>query len=402
MKKMMMLAALLALAGAGCKKKRAEEGTGGPTSGSSTAMGSSGDMGSAHMAGSGGSAAMAPPAKPITPEEFAKRDTECWGFFNDGKWDDFKTCYTADGVSEQPGGMMPAAQGNDAIVAGVKPFKDAFPDMKGEEVLQLVSGHNIVDVVFISGTNTGPMKTPMGEMPPTKAKVGLVGALVLEADDTGKVKHQWDFFDMGELMGQMKPDAKMPSRPAMDKAPMAKETVISKDDDKEKANIEVTKKVAEAFSKHDAKAFGDLLADDVKWSETGAPKDSDKKQTIANAQMFWKAFSDAKITPNQQWAAGDYVATVGMLEATNDGDMPMMKLKKTGKKVAVPHLMVMKIDNGKVKAAWLFEQSMAFPMQLGLMPPPGATPPAGGGSGSAAPKGEAPKKEAAPKAEKKG
>jgi ketosteroid isomerase-like protein len=304
--------------------------------------------------------------------------------------------------------MPPPAQGQDAIIAGTKPFKEAFPDMKGEQVLELVSGHNLVDVVFVSGTNTAPMKTPMGEMPATKSKVGLVGALVLEMDDSGKAKHQWDFFDTGLLMSQMKPDPKHPMRPAMDKSPMAKEVVVAKDDDKEKANIEVAKKSADAFSKHDAKAFGDLLSDDVKWSESSMPKDTDKKTTLTNAQAFWKAFSDAKITVNQQWAAGDYVATVGVLDATNDGDLPMMKLKKTGKKVSIPHLMVMKIEGGKIKNAWLFEQSLAMPIQLGLMPAPGAAPaggeaPKGGDKGSAAPpKGEAPKGGEKKAPEKKG
>lgn len=390
MNKMMLVAALVAAVGFGCTKKKKEEGTGGPTAGSSMAGSSMAGSGSA-MAGSGSAGAMAgsgsaAAAKPMTADDLAKRFDQCWGSFNDAKWDDFKGCYAADAVDEAPGGMMPPANGPDAIVANAKVFKDAFPDMKGEQVLEIVSGHNIAAVSFVSGTNTGPMKTPMGEMPPTKAKVGIMMGQVIDLGDDGKAKHEWDFHDMGQMMGQMKPDPKHPVRPAMDKAPMAKEVVIAKDDAAEKANIEVAKKVAEAFSKHDAKALGEVLADDAKWSESSMPKDTDKKETVTNAQALWKAFSDVKITPDKLWAAGDYVAATGTFEGTNDGDLKEMGLKKTGKHVSLAHMAVFKIKDGKVHNAWILQDSMGMAMQLGMMPPPGAG--AGSGAGSAAPKGE--------------
>jgi predicted ester cyclase len=384
MKKMMVVAALVAAVGFGCKKKKPEEGTGGPTTGSDTGSavarpGSAAGSGSAGaMAGSGSAAA----PKPMTPDEIAKRFDQCWGYFNDGKFDDFKGCYAADATAEAPGSGMPPESGADAVVAGTKVFKDAFPDLKGEAVLEMVSGHTVVAVSFLSGTNTGVFKTPMGETPATKAKIGLMISQVIELGDDGKVKKMSEYYDMATMMGQMKPDPKHPVRPVMDKAPMAKEVVISKDDANEKANIETAKKVAESFSKHDAKAFGDVLADDVKWSEQAQPKDSDKKDAVAHAQAFWKAFSDVKITPGTVWAAGDYVAATGQIDGTNDGDLPMMGLKKTGKKVSVQHLIVFKIQGGKVKNAWLFDQSMGMAMQLGLMPPPGAAPGPGAGSGA--------------------
>ncbi len=365
MKNMMLVAALVAAVGFGCKKKKAEEGTGGgPTTGSDMAGSGSAAAGSgsgAAMAGSGSAAA----PKPMTAEDESKRFEACWGFYNTAKWDDFKGC-------ESPGMPMPPMTGGDAIVAGAKAFKDAIPDDHGDAVLELISGHTIIAVTATWGTNTGELKVPGMTMPASKNKVGAMFAQVIEWDDSGKAKKEWDFFDMATMMGQMKPDPKHPVRAALDKSPMPKEVVIAKDDANEKANTELVKKTAEAFSKHDAKAFGDLLADDVKWSEQAQPKDSDKKGTVANAQAFWKAFSDVKITPTQTWAAGDYVAVVATMDGTNDGDLKDMGLKKTGKKISVPHLGVFKVQGGKVKAAWIFDQGMAFAMQLGLMPPPGA------------------------------
>ena len=387
MNKMMLVAALVGAVGFGCTKKKKEEGTGGPTmgSGSSMAMGS----GSAGMAMGSGSAAA--PAKPMTADELAKRVDQCWGYYNDAKWDDFKNCYTADAIGETPGAGRPALNGNAAIVDDVKAYKTAIPDDKGEVFFELVSGHNMVVVANTIGTNSGPLKMGPTEMPPSGKKVGSLFAQVLDMTDDGKVKHEWDFFDMGTMMGQMKPDPKHAVRAPMDKAPMAKEVVVAKDDAGEKANMETAKKAAEAFSKHDAKAFGDFLADDVVWSEQPMPKDENKKETLANAQAFWKAFSDVKIVPGQVWAGGDYVAALANMEGTNDGDLPMMGLKKTGKKISIPHLAIFKIKDGKIHNAWIFDQGMGFMMQLGLMP---AMDGAGAGSGSAA---KAPDKKPAPK-----
>ncbi|MGE5185773.1 MAG: ester cyclase [Acidobacteriota bacterium] len=392
MKKMMMVAALLALAGMGCTKKKKEEGTGGPTGSNMAGSGSSMAGSGSAMTGSG-SAAM---AKPMSGEDLAKRYDECWGYFNDAKWDDFKGCYTADAVFEEPGSGMPNAQGQDGILTYVKTWKDAFPDMKGEAVLELVNGHDLAGVVYISGTNNGPMKTPMGEMPATKNKVGLMMSQYIELDDAGHVKHEWDYLDLPTLMGQLKPDAKHPVRPVMDKAPMAKEVVVAKDDDKEKANAEVAKKFVEAFNKHDAKALGDVIADDITWSEQAMPKDDKgKKEFLAMAQAFWKGFSDAKLSPEKMLTAGDYFAGTGVMDATNDGDMPAMHMKKTGKKMSSPHMVVMKIDNGKVKDGWLFEDTLSMAQQLGMMPAAGA--------GRGAPAGEKKdeKKPADKKADKK-
>jgi steroid delta-isomerase-like uncharacterized protein len=318
------------------------------------------------MAGSG-SAAVA--AKPMTGDELGKRFVQCWGFYNDAKWDDFKGCYANDATSETPGTDMPKMVGAGAIADDTKTVKTAIPDDKGENLLVLVNGHNVVGVTKTYGTNSGVWKTPMGDMPPSNNKVGIFFAQQMELGDDGKVKHEWDWFDLATIMGQMKPDPKHPVRAPMEKAPMATEIVVAKDDATEKANVETAKKLAEAFSKHDVKAVGDLLADDAVWSEQSMPKDETKKELLENEPKFWKAFSDMKITPDKVWAAGDYVAATGTMEGTNDGDLPMMGLKKTGKHVSVPHLVVFKLKDGKIKNAWLFSQGIAFASQLGMMPP---------------------------------
>lgn len=371
MKQLILLVTFAAAMG-GCKKKKAEEGTAPPPPPPMTDPGS-GSAGSGMAQGSGSGGSAAEPVKPKTPEELAKRYEECGNYLNDKKLDQFADCLAPDIVSEAPGGM-PTRNGRDAVIATFKNEEAGFPDMKGEPVLTLVSGHTVIGVRLITGTNSGPMKTPMGEMPKTDKKVGFMIGHILEIDDAGRAKHSWDFMDFATMHGQLSPDPKHPVRAVTDKAPMH-EVALAKDDDKEKANLAAFNKLIDAFNKHDAKAFSDLVADDVVWSEQPQPKDENKKELMANLPEMWKGFSDLKFTVTSSWAAGDYVAAVESFDGTNDGDISMMKLKKTGKKLSLPFLAIHKLDGGKVKATWIFFQGMQFAQQLGLMPPPGAAPP---------------------------
>ena len=192
---MVSVLAGLAVSTVGCKKKAPEDKP--ATPGSSAAMGSNGDMGSA-MPGSGSAVAAgsgsAPAAgfgsaaaKPMTAEDHQKFFEACWGFFNDAKWDDFKNCYGADAVSESPGLGAPPNTGNTAIADGAKAYKTAFPDMKGETQFEMISGNTIIAATLTTGTHSGPLKMPgMPDMPATNKKFGNYFTQVIDLDDAGK------------------------------------------------------------------------------------------------------------------------------------------------------------------------------------------------------------------------
>jgi hypothetical protein len=368
MKRIIFLAALAA-----CGKAKDDMP---PTPGSAMAMGSGSDMGSSMMGsgvkkgdpmppvGSGMPDAAAPPPKVATADERAKIYDACWSYFNDAKFDEFKACFTADGVNTVAG--FPGESKPDQIVAGQKEFKAAFPDGVGLPQLVLVSGTTVIGVSLLTGTNKGALKLPTGDMPATNRKIGILMGQVIEGDDAGRAKSEADFFDNAEMLAQLQ---NKPGRPAADKLAMDKVVAIAKGDDKEKANLDAYKKLNEAWSKHDAKAFADGLADDVVWSEAAEPKDQTKKEVVTGSEQAWKSMTDLKLVPRQTWAAGDYVAAVESFEGTNDGPIPDMGITKpTGKKIAVPTLSIYKLDGGKVKAAWIFYQSLAMVMQLGVTP----------------------------------
>ena len=89
-----------------------------------------------------------------------------------------------------------------------------------------------------------------------------------------------------------------------------------------------------------------------------------RAQNSAMNAMFWKGFSDARLTVSSIWAAGDYVAATGMFEGTNDGDFPPMHLKNSKRKISLPFLEIDRFEAGKVKEAWFFMDGGMLASQL--------------------------------------
>jgi predicted ester cyclase len=328
--------------------------------------------GSADMVGTGSAGTVetkpAPPPPPPPPpaktaDEMAARYQECWGLWNDGKWDAFKTCYTADAVSSQPGSAMPDLSGADAILADSQNQRTAFPDMHGDLQLVLQNGNHAVGIAVLTGTNTGPMKGPQGDMKPSNKKIGVLFAHTVDFNDQAQATKEQAYWDMSAMLQQIGA-IKMPGRKPAKAWAKAPEVVIAKNDDAEKANVAVFQATVDAFNKHDDKAFGATLDKKLQWIDVGSPKDLDLKGAIADSKSFWKGFSDVKISPDQMWGAGDYVVMMGTIGGTNDGDLPMMKLKKTGKTFTSPFLHVVKIEGGKITKSWIFYQPMGMAAQL--------------------------------------
>jgi predicted ester cyclase len=132
----------------------------------------------------------APPAQPaaptaITAEERVKWYQDCWGFFNDKKWDEFKGCYSDTSSLHQYGAAPPSAQGAAAIVAAAQDFKKSFPDARGDAQLILANGTHVAGTFVLQGTNTGPLTSPEGkDMPPTGKAFGVLFGHIIEADPT--------------------------------------------------------------------------------------------------------------------------------------------------------------------------------------------------------------------------
>ena len=329
----------------------------------------------------------APP--PATADERSKWFKDCWAQFNSKDWAKFQGCYAENATSEQVDMGMPPLVGRANIIdKSAKVFGAAFPDLTGELELSLVSGNDILAVVLLKGTHKGALPGPQGEIAPTNKKIGyLVVHHVQTSPDGRSIAKERFIYDGGTFMSQLGVSP-APARKALEQGWADKPSLISSGADAEKTNLAALGAWVSAVNKHDAVASSALVTDDVVFSDLASPADRVGKKEVqkANEEMA-KAFPDSKIEQSAAWAAGDYVISAGRWSGTNTGDMPSMKLKKTGKAVNIEYYMVTKLAGGKVQKSWLFSNGMAFAGQLGVLPAPKAGKP---GPGAAAKDGKTP------------
>lgn len=336
------------------------------------------------------------PPPPATAEERSKWLRDCWGLFNAKDYARFSGCYAENATSEQVDLGPPPLAGRQTIVdRNTKVFAAAFPDLTGESELTLVSGDDILSVVLLKGTHQGPLPGPQGELAPTNKKIGYLALQHVQTSPDGlRIQKERFIYDGGTFMSQLGLSP-MAGRKPLEQGWAEKPALVSGGTDTEKANVAALGAYAAAFNQHDVAALSATLTDDVVFSDLASPADRvGKKEATKSAEELFKGFPDVKMEATSAWAAGDYVIAAGRFSGTNTGDMPGMKLKKTGKSVSVEYYAVSKLAGGKVKSLWLFSNGLAFAGQLGLLPPPKAGKP---GATAAAPSKE-PKAGAAPKA----
>ncbi len=66
----------------------------------------------------------------------------------------------------------------------------------------IVKGNRTVIVWTLTGTNTGPLHTPFGDIPATGNKIQFSGAAI-DLIDEGKIVEEWVYFNVLELMLQL-------------------------------------------------------------------------------------------------------------------------------------------------------------------------------------------------------
>jgi hypothetical protein len=97
------------------------------------------------------------------------------------------------------------------------------------------------------------------------------------------------------------------------------------------------------------------------------PKDLKGKQAIEGLfRMFVAGFSNVSFNAAVSWPAGDYVFSQGTITGTNSGNLPMMKLKKTGKPIEIHTAEIALVQGGKIKQLWWFGNGAEMATQLGL------------------------------------
>lgn len=117
----------------------------------------------------------------------------------------------------------------------------------------------------------------------------------------------------------------------------------------------------------------DVIDDFV--SETYVGYDPSQPESIrgreglkANIQQYIDAFSDARITVDDQFAEGDRVATRWTGRGTHSGEIA--GIAATGKEVTVSGLTFSRLEGGIVVEEWTNWDTLGMLVQLGAVPAP--------------------------------
>lgn len=273
----------------------------------------------------------AAPPKP-TADDLAATYERCMRSFTDAKWDDFRSCYAPGATFETPG--LGAPHDLDAEIEDTKKSRIRFADYEGDPQLVIASGHDVVAIVWIKARRDD-------------RKIGIFLGHVVTYDGHGRATRDRAYFDAPTIEAQATAPTAVSRGPIVKGWP-TKMAQVAKHDPTEQANLATFGKLVDASNKHDARALGDLLTDDVTWSSLPRPQDFDKRALLANFAESSKGFAGA-ITVEESWAAGNYVAAIERLAGSAD----------TGAidSVALPVFAVYEFTGDKVKAAWLFYQT---------------------------------------------
>lgn len=124
--------------------------------------------------------------------------------FNEHDAERLASLYTNEQVTVLPGAPEPVRgrQNKEEMVGG---YFRAFPDLTLEIPQILVSGNHIVCAGHMAGTNTGPLVSPEGEMPPTGRRVNIRMAFILRVGPDGQIEEDQTYFDEAEFLRQLGP-----------------------------------------------------------------------------------------------------------------------------------------------------------------------------------------------------
>jgi predicted ester cyclase len=109
--------------------------------------------------------------------------------------------YTSDFSAEAPG--SPGTQNLEQNRGYIEVFLTAFPDLHFEIPHKVAQGDYVVFNWVGSGTHTGPLRTPTGDIiPPTGRKAVVPGSITYQFRGN-KVARSWAHWDMVTMLAQL-------------------------------------------------------------------------------------------------------------------------------------------------------------------------------------------------------
>ena len=111
--------------------------------------------------------------------------------------------YAKDAVVTDPAYPEPL-RGHEEIRKDAADFFRAFPDVsfKFTDVFQKNERTGATQFQM-SGTHTGPLALPAGEVPPTGKRFNIMGVGIVTLDDSGLIKEELRYYDVATVLTQL-------------------------------------------------------------------------------------------------------------------------------------------------------------------------------------------------------
>ena len=121
--------------------------------------------------------------------------------YNEKNWEAVNRAIASDLTYDEVGTHR-NLRGAADVIAAWKGWAAAFPDSKATFEAAHVSGNTVILEVTWRGTQSGPLRTPTGDIPATGKKIEMRACQVVDIAD-GKARGIRQYFDMATMMTQL-------------------------------------------------------------------------------------------------------------------------------------------------------------------------------------------------------
>ena len=139
------------------------------------------------------------------------------------------------------------------------------------------------------------------------------------------------------------------------------------------ANKNLARQFIEAINAADWGALTAIVADDLvrHSAATPGPAVRSRDDFVALQTESLASFPDQRVTIDALVAEGNLVAVRATYSGTNTGplQLPTGEVPATGRRVELPFLGVLRIEEGQIREMWVEWDNAAMMAQLGLSPP---------------------------------
>jgi predicted ester cyclase len=130
--------------------------------------------------------------------------------------------------------------------------------------------------------------------------------------------------------------------------------------------IDVVRQVVACDNGRDAAGYRALLHPDYQSFVHGQASTTGPDEEVGSIERWWGAASDVQLEALDYCASGGVVTLRYTLEGTNDGEF--YGRPATGKRFKLENCTLLQVEDGRVRRAWRYSDTLGLLTQLGLLP----------------------------------